>query len=108
MLITKNSLTAAAITVPLSYFLTVRIGYIGGAISAFFAYVVLFLLNSLSFSRISEGKSNVKLGFHSAAFIILSVMIFFSRISPISRLLFFVVVVLLGLPEVKRCKRLLF
>lgn len=108
MLITKNSLTVAAVTLPLAYLLTVKVGFIGAAFYTFLAYAMLFLLNLRSIEKIEAEKPMVKFSLQIALFLIFSALLFFLRISFAARFLCACAVVLLALPELKECKKLLF
>ncbi len=108
MHITKNSLTAALPSVLLAYVLTSKIGYMGGAFASFFAYAVLFLLNKKTLGKVAKQELKAKFSLHFALYFIFALLIFFLKTSFISRLLIAGAILLLGLPEVKSCKRLLF
>ena len=108
MLITKNSLISALPTVLLGYFLTVKVGYIGGAFASFFAYVMLFLFNLRTLEKIDREKQKVKFGLQVSMYLIFAALLFFLKISFVARLLTAFAVVLLALPELKECKKLLF
>lgn len=108
MLITKNSLTVAAVTVPLSYLLTVKVGFTGAAIYTFLAYAMLFFLNLRALEKIEAKSPKVKFGLQITLFLIFSALLFLLRISFIARLICACAVILLALPELKECKKLLF
>lgn len=108
MLITKNSLISALPTVLLGYFLTIQVGYIGGSFASFFAYVMLFLFNLRTLEKIDREKQKVKFGLQVSMYLIFAALLFFLKISFVARLLIAFAVVLLALPELKECKKLLF
>lgn len=108
MLITKNSLITALPSVLLTYLFIRKFGYIGGALSSLFAYVMLFLLNRTAIVRVAGKDARVKFALPLTAFFLFAVLIFLLRFSPLSRLLIAMAIALLALPEVKKCKALLF
>ena len=108
MLITKNSLTAALFAVPIGYLLTKKMGYIGGAFVSVGSHAFLFALNRLTIEKVGGDGAKAKFGLHLFGFSIFALMMFFLRISFFSRLLISVALVLLAIPELKACKKLLF
>lgn len=108
MLITRNSLIAALPTVIISWLLVWRIGYVGGAVASLSAYALLFLLNKHTLDKREENTIKVKFGLHLVSFFVFSALLFFLRASFLARLMIALATVLLALPEVKSCKRLLF
>lgn len=108
MLITKNSLISALFAVLLGYLLTKWLGYIGGAFASFISYAILFTFNRRTLEKVTGDGKKAKFGLHSLGFCVFALVLFFLRVSFFSRLLVSFALVLLAIPELKACKKLLF
>ncbi len=109
LLITKNSVICAVISILSCIMLTHSIGYIGGAVSTLAAYALLLILNTRSLIKVApvplfDGKSFAKL----AIFLFCgALLIFMLRASLVSRLLLFAALALISTAELPKYRKLL-
>ena len=97
VVLTKNTLVAAALTLPLSYLLTEGVGYIGAAVASCAGSALLMFLGYKSLLKYAP-RGHVKVTKYIPVFllfIIFSELIFILRPSHISRLLLFLAISLI-------------
>ncbi len=110
LLITKNSLICAALTILLTIAAIRSSGYIGASLVSLFSYLLLFVENAVSVYRKTPQKKilNVKaLLKHSAFMFTFAFIIFYLRFSFVARLLITAALVLMLLPSIKSYKKIL-
>ena len=110
LLITRNSLISAAVAVVSGLILISRLGYVGGGISTLISYAVSFFLNLYTSKKLlGEELVEKRSGIINLAILFLfGILVFMLRRYFISRILILAAILLLALPNIKRCKRLVF
>jgi O-antigen/teichoic acid export membrane protein len=107
--ITKNSVAAAFTSIVLCLFLTERLGYIGSGFALLISQSVLFILNYATFKKLSGSPigNSKKLLLCFLMLYIFSPLLYLFRTSPLSRILITAAMLMLCLPDILQCKRLL-
>lgn len=110
LLITGNSLIAAAVAVLSALPLVKLYGYVGGGISTLISYAVSFFLNFFTSKKLLrreliERKSGVV---NLAILLLFGILVFWLRAYFLSRILILAAILLLALPNIKRCRQLVF
>ena len=109
-IITRNSLTCAAVTVFFSVILIKRIGILGGAVMTLVSYIILFIENAVSVYKSTPHKSILKLkgalSYFAFAFIFAGIL-FFLKFSLLARAFIAAALLLMLLPSDKSYKKIL-
>ncbi len=108
-LITMSSVSVAALSVSLNLFAVPRFGYVAAAIIQLLSSVLLLLLNYFTLRLILEKKLFFPREYLKYTVFILafSLLLYLFRSVILSRLLIFVVLMMLIFPLLKRCKELI-
>ena len=109
-LITKNSIITALVGVSLGILFVKIFGYIGGAIAPFISYFLLFNLNAKTVRKIAKKDiTGFAQGLKITLLYLLFVpLLFLLRLSRIARIFIFAALMLLLLPEITKCKKIVF
>lgn len=108
-LITKNSLISASVSLLSGFMLIKSFGYTGGAYATFISYVLLYALNSRTSKKvigidIVGANESLRLFFILLFF---ATLIFLLRASFFARIIIIFALILMALPKVSECKRIL-
>ncbi len=106
--ITVNSLVTAAMFLPLAFILIERCSYIGGGLATLLSYIVMFILNFISFKK--ESGYNILNAnnclINSGKLLFFGFLLYWARNAPVSRILISLSVVIMLLPKIKNALKI--
>ena len=109
-LITKNSVVTALFCVSAGIVSVKLFGYIGGAWAPLISHFLLYSLNAKTVRKLSNKELfGTSEGLKAALlFAVFAPLLFFLRFSVVARIFVFAALILLLLPEISKCKKIVF